>query len=268
MHISLVNFTGEAEAEVLKVVRAINRQLSEDFAPYWDWNARLRLEGAGRSPDASLKNLKQAPLDVRGDAIIYLWDDAADINDALGYHDSNNRGLPFGFVFTELATKLDGAWSVTLSHEVLELVGDAGANTFAAGPHPDEPDRIVFHWYEMCDAVQAETYLIDGVPVSNFVLPQYFTVGEQTGARNDFLNLKPGGKPLPSFGINPGGYVGFFDPQTQDHETVSRDEKASARLALKRSVLTTRGRRSRLYQELKTDKGASPRLSRPSPRDS
>lgn len=100
MHISLVNFTGHAEADVLKVVRAINRQLSEDFAPYWDWSARVRLEGAGRAPDASLKNLKQAPQDVRGDAIIYLWEEAADIDDALGYHDSNNRGLPFGFVFT------------------------------------------------------------------------------------------------------------------------------------------------------------------------
>src|SRR5258706_16062229 len=268
MHISLVNFTSNEDAEVSKVVRAINRQLTEDFTPYWDWSARVRLEGGGRAPDGSLTSIKQAPQDVRGDAIIYLWENAADIEGALGYHDANNRGLPYGFIFTKLAEQLDGAWSVTLSHEVLELVGDAGANTLAAGPHPDEPDRIVFHWYEMCDAVQAETYLIDGVPVSNFVLPQYFTVGEQTGARNDFLNLKPGGKPLPSFGINPGGYIGFFDPTTQQHQTVSRDEKASARLALKNSVLTTRGRRSRLYGGLQTKKGASTRLKAEPPRRS
>jgi hypothetical protein len=266
MHISLVNFTRKDDAEVASVVRAINRQLAEDFAPYWDWSARLRLEGAGRTSTSPLKTLKQAPQDVRGDAIIYLWEKTADVDDALGYHDSNNRGLPYGFVFTELADELDGAWSVTLSHEVLELVGDAGANTFAAGPHPHEPDRIVFHWYEMCDAVQAETYLIDGVQVSNFVLPQYFTVGEQAGARNDFLNLKPAGKALPSFGINPGGYVGFYDPQKQDHETVSRDDKASARLALKSSIVTTRGRRSRLYAGLQTKKGGSMRLNAEAPR--
>ena len=29
----------------------------------------------------------------------------------------------------------------------------------------------MFHWYEVCDAVQSEYYKIDGVPVSNFVLP-------------------------------------------------------------------------------------------------
>src|SRR5207244_13483369 len=43
------------------------------------------------------------------------------------------------------------------------------------------------HWYEMCDAVQDESYEIDGVAVSNFVLPLYFTGGNEKGGRNDFL---------------------------------------------------------------------------------
>ena len=38
----------------------------------------------------------------------------------------------------------------------------------------------------MCDAVQAESYTIDEVEVSNFVLPLYFTGGEELGG-NDFL---------------------------------------------------------------------------------
>lgn len=71
----------------------------------------------------------------------------------------------------------------------------------------------------MRDAVQAETYTIDGVAVSNFVLPLYFTVEEELGGRNDFLGQSHNGKTLPSFGINPGGYVGFFNPATGNHKT-------------------------------------------------
>jgi hypothetical protein len=39
--------------------------------------------------------------EMRGDAIIYLAD-KADVGGALGYHDANFRGIPYGFVFTEL----------------------------------------------------------------------------------------------------------------------------------------------------------------------
>ena len=42
------------------------------------------------------------------------------------------------------------------------------------GPHPEE-DRDVYHWFEMCDAVQNESDAIDGIKVSNFVRRLYFT---------------------------------------------------------------------------------------------
>ena len=84
-------------------------------------------------------------------------------------------------MFTELAKQLKEEWTVTLSHEALELVGDPEVNLLVQGPNPADATRTVFHWYEMCDAVQAETYDIDGVEVSNFVLPLYFTGGEEQG---------------------------------------------------------------------------------------
>ena len=261
MHISLVNFTKIADADVLRVVRAINRQLREDFTPQWHWTAQVRLEGCSPLNGTQAQNinaLRQAPQDLRGDAIVYLWDKAADVADALGYHDQNNRGLPYGFVFTDISEKLGEDWSVTLSHEILELVGDANVNSLAAGPHPAEPHRVVFHWYEMCDAVQAESYEIDGVQVSNFVLPLYFTVGEQVGARNDFLNHVRKGKCLKSFGVNPGGYVGFFDPKKGEHDTYVADSHAKRRMRIKAGL--GRARRAPLYRELKTRPGASPRL--------
>jgi len=191
---------------------------------------------------------------LRGDGVLYLWDKIADVSGALGYHDNNNRGLPYGFVFTELADRLNEPWSVTFSHEALELIGDANVNRLAAGPHPTKPDKVVYHWYEMCDAVQDEHYTIDNIEVSNFVLPLYFTIGEETGCRNDFLNRPHNGKALTSFGINPGGYVGFFDPEIGGFDTVTVDNRGKERQEIKSAALEgqNRVRRGVKYESLPT----------------
>ncbi|MGF7238387.1 MAG: hypothetical protein ACQSGP_26005 [Frankia sp.] len=236
MQITVVNLSAVADTDVLPVLRAINRQIAEDFVPYWGQPAALRFEGHAVSvPD------RDQPAGLRGDAVIYLRDHA-DVAGALGYHNQNNVGLPCGFVFTELSRAIGEQWTVTLSHEALELIGDANVNKLAAGPHPADPNRWVLHWYEMCDAVQAESYLIDGVAVSNFLLPLYFTPGEQAGGRNDFLGAAPGGSPLPSFGVNPGGYLGYLDPATGKMGTWVRPEDAEAlrRLAVKQQAGATR----------------------------
>ena len=245
MQISVINHTAIADAELQRVLRAVNRQIESDFAPYWSLSANLRLEGrSGKTPS------KQNLADMRGDAVLYLWDEV-DVDDALGYHDLNFRGIPYGFVFTQLAKKLGEHWSVTLSHEALEMIGDPDVNLLVMGRHPSEPGRDVFHWYEMCDAVQAETYEIDGVQLSNFVLPLYFTGGEEAGSRNDFLGAKHKNGRLASFGVNPGGYVGFFDPQTRDMETFEADALAKKRRAEK--LKAGKARRGVRYARFQTD---------------
>jgi len=244
MIISVINHTnGElTDEQVQHAIRAMNRQIAEDFEPYWSLGAELRLEGkSGTKPS------KQNLADMRGDAVIYLWNQT-DVPGALGYHDSNNRGIPFGFVFTELSEKLGEKWTVTLSHEALELIADPEVNLLVQGPHPSDAKKTVFHWYEMCDAVQAETYEIDEVAVSNFLLPLYFTGSEEAGGRNDFLGRVYNGKTLKSFGVNPGGYIGFFNPETGQHETFSMkgDSIAARRLEVKSKGQGTR--RSVRYQ--------------------
>jgi len=55
MLISVINLAQPkiADAEMQKAIRAINIQIAEDFAPYWQFGARLRLEGpVGGKPDA------------------------------------------------------------------------------------------------------------------------------------------------------------------------------------------------------------------------
>ena len=236
MIISIINHTNGqiADDELQCAIRAINRQIAEDFRPYWSLGAELRLEGrSGRKPSAH--NLA----DMRGDAVLYLWNDV-DVADALGYHDKNDRGIPFGFVFTELSRQLGESWTVTLSHEALELIGDPEVNLLVQGPHPQDRRVHVFHWYEMCDAVQAESYTLDGIDVSNFLLPLYFTGGDELGGRNDFLGKIYDGKTLCSFGVNPGGYVGFYDPRTGQHTTFTADKAGARRLRIKQEARQAR----------------------------
>jgi hypothetical protein len=251
MIISLINMSNGAvsDGDLQTAIRAVNRQIREDFEPYWGFGARLRLEGKSGQRKRGFD-----PADMRGDAVLYLRD-VARIRDAEGYHDRNFSGIPYGFVFLEVSKKLEEDWTTTLSHEALELLADPEANLLVQGPHPDpkQKKRNVFHWFEMCDAVQDETYLLDGVRVSNFILPLYFTSSEERGGRNDFLGTIRDGKTLQSFSVNPGGYVGFFDPtagKSGGDDTYGRDARAAERLKVKTQLKTGRGqaRRRRLLE--------------------
>jgi len=239
--VSVINLSegAVADAPLLRAIRAVNRQLREDFEPYWGFGAELRLEGkTGRS-----KRFDAA--DMRGDAVLYFRS-VARINDAEGFHEAHFSGIPYGFVFLEVSQALKEDWTITLSHEALEIVADPEANLLVQGPHPVKANREVFHWFEMCDAVQSENYSIDEVRVSNFVLPLYFTASAERGGRNDFLGTKARGKTLRSFGVNPGGYIGYFDPRlgrSGDHDTfeLAGDEVALLRERVKKKVVSGRG---------------------------
>ena len=250
MTISVINQTDGkiSNEEIQTVIRAVNRQIKEDFKPYWSIDATLRLEGK-----STAKKLTQTPADLRGDAIIYI-EDKVRKDGIQGYHELNEKGIPFGYVYLDIAKKLKEPWSVTFSHEVLELIGDSETNLLAAGPHPNPKNKYqVFHWHEMCDAVQTEIYEIDGVKVSNFVLPLYFTSGDELKGRNDFLGtINPDGTTLKSFGVNPGGYIGFFDPVLQKHDSFFSDQNAQKRSEQKGS--NTKTRRAIRYQKSSTKK--------------
>ena len=271
MRISVINLTHGllSDSEIITAIRAVNRQVNEDFKPYWNTGATLRLEGSsGDEPDVD------NPQDLQGEAIIYIWD-KSDVPNALGYHEANFRGIPYGFVFVDIATEVGENWTVTFSHEVLELLGDRQANTLVRGPHPRDGRRKVYHWHEMCDAVQDDTYEIDGVEVSNFVLPLYFTEAAEPGSRNDFLGTKhrlPNSRytrSLKSFGINPGGYIGFYDPVKKEHcteygpdviddEVVDNDESRRAEHRRNRKNKARMARRGNRYVDMGSEVEQTP----------
>jgi hypothetical protein len=244
MIISVINLSGGAvsDAQLHGAIRAVNRQIAEDFTPYWGFGAQLRLEGkTGRRKTG----FDQA--DMRGDAVLYVKKRPRPLEDD-GFHTTHYAGIPYGFVYLDLSDKLDEEWTVTLSHEALELVGDPELNLLVRGPHPTA-DREVFHWFEMCDAVQNESYRIDGIRVSNFVLPLYFTSSNERGGRNDFLgtNVRGQAGTLKSFSANPGGYITFFDPKTETDEDWSPPDskRSKERLAIKKRLRVGRGQRRR-----------------------
>jgi hypothetical protein len=197
MIISVMNHSKIPDAEVQAALRAINRQIAEDFEPYWDLGATLRLEAKGRGANLAAK---------RRDAVIFLRDAAG------GFHTHTLRGLPYGVVFTEIGKLTKQAlpwltWTSALSHEALELVADPQLNTLVKGPHPAK-HHAVFHYREVCDPVQSLTYEIDGILVSNFVLPHYYNAQGERGGRNDHL-----GSGVHAFRWIEGGYIGFWDPR-------------------------------------------------------
>lgn len=237
MLISLINRSKEVpDARAQEVARAINRQIRDDFEPYWSFGGTLRLEG----PIGQRLHVNN-PSDMRGDAVMYLVD-GTNTREAAGWHDANFRDIPYGIVFLGLCEKLQEDWSVTLSHETLELIGDPLGNLLVEGNHPFDRRKRVLHLFEMCDAVQAESYTIDGVAVSNFVLPSYFSLGEQAGRRNDFLGTVHQGQTLQSFGMNPGAYVNIFDPTTRKWSQPEFEDDAQARQRKKYKAQVKAGR--------------------------
>jgi len=133
---------------------ALQKFLDNDFVPIWGYPARL----------VSYPDVKSIPKDQWP----FLFIDDADAAGALGYHDLTKNGQPVSKVFVK-TTLADGqSVSVTACHELAEMLIDPGAQLWAR-----RKDGAMVA-YEMSDAVEEQTYEIDGIAMSNFVHPAYF----------------------------------------------------------------------------------------------
>jgi hypothetical protein len=122
--------------------------------------------------------------------------DNADIASTLGYHDLTLKGQPISKVFVQDTLKAKQSVSVTACHELCEMVIDPLANLWSQAPD----GRL---WaYEMCDAVEEDTFPVNGIPMSNFVHPSYFEPFKHpAGTKFDHL-----GKLKAPFTLDAGGY--------------------------------------------------------------
>lgn len=234
MIISVLNQTnGEiADPELLAVIRAVNQQIEYDFAPYWNMGGTLRLEGTLQKQPRPAA----ASSVMRGDAVLYVSSQTGD-GDPEGFHDRNFRGIPYGVVYSKISEQTGDPWSVTFSHEALELIADPQGNNYVMGPAPHDRRKKVFFWFEMCDAVSSQTYKIGDVALQNFLLPAYFEP-PVPGARTNFL-----GTELEPFGIASESYVGYYDPEKKSQETAHVDVKGQNRSAIRKKFGHTRTNR-------------------------
>src|SRR5262245_55482104 len=87
-----------AMADCRTVVRAIGRQVSEDFSVEWGTTATLRATALSLKGDP--------PVDGKHDAVIYVGDSSQDpttgVEGALGYHSRNHGSIPYGFIYLDI----------------------------------------------------------------------------------------------------------------------------------------------------------------------
>ena len=132
-------------------------------------------------------------------AIVFL--DDADQPGALAYHDLTPDGLPESKVFVKTTLKNKDLVSVSASHELVEMLVDPAINLMTTGPDP----KVVYA-YESADPVEALSFPVNGIPMSNFVYPAYFEDFHKRGAVQ-FDQMKKVSSP---FQILKGGYQIIF----------------------------------------------------------
>jgi hypothetical protein len=178
------------DEEVAKITKALQHQVDHDFRPTWGIAAELTAVPKGQAPSAS-------------SWVLGVFDDS-DQAGALGYHDLTPQLHPVGKVFAATDKKYGASVSVTCSHELLEIFGDAYINTTSLDP---KTGRL--YAYENCDAVEADElgYEIEGLLVSDFVLPQFFD--PQHAGKGQPLSFK--GNVHEPFSLAQGGYLSYLD---------------------------------------------------------
>jgi hypothetical protein len=192
-HVALVSDTKHLEfGEVARVSAALQRQLQSHFGPVWDIGATI---------DAFAK-LEDVPIDYWP----IIVRDNIKTPGAEGVHMDDN-GQPFALVH------YSPGWSLTASHELLEMLCDPTGNQVKAGPSPIPEQGRVNFLVEVCDPSEAYQfgYTINGVTVSDFYTPNYFDAFTAPGVRYSWTGAIDEPRQVLS-----GGYISWHDPVSDE----------------------------------------------------
>jgi hypothetical protein len=209
------------DEDVAEGVAALQKQVSEDFAPVWHIDACLKFVGA---------DLLHAKFPTAWGLILL---DSTDDARQLGYHDFTSSGLPLATVYAK-DVKEGQDWTHAASHELLEMLADPDID-LAVYSRPDALTlRILAR--EVCDPCAAydDGYTVDGRHVSDFVFPVWF----QPDALNRFRNpaartrFDERGLIQAPLDLRPGGYIGVFDPGSCGWTVLGNDTGQTESLGL------------------------------------
>jgi len=211
-----------SDTQLAPMVAALQKQVTRDFAPIWGIDANVVFVPKGGKVDPTYWQLG-------------IFDNS-DQAGALGYHDITAAGQPLGKVFAETDIQFGSSLSVTISHELLEMLGDPDINLCVFVQSTDTAGII--YAYEVGDPVEDDSlgYLIDGVLVSDFVYPSWF---ESFRVNGPFDKQNKVTKP---FQLLAGGYIGVYQvPNSGGWTQLTPDAKA--RLYRNRAKLGSRRER-------------------------
>ena len=197
MKFAVVDLTGTVPAaELTAYAAAQQRQLREHYAARYD----------GDGADDEVRAASGLP-DVKPDEFPVRLRNSTGDDGALGEH-----ALDGADVYLDLLAKYGQPWQPCASHEALEARRDRRLHGCI------ELDDGTIWDVEVCDRVEAESYEVDGVPLSNFNTPECFepppgstilTIVAAAGGRGgayDWLGTST--KPNE---VRPGGYAQRYD---------------------------------------------------------
>jgi hypothetical protein len=176
--------------DLSRVSAALQRQASRDVAPIWGVNATVD----------SFESLEDVPLGYWPVIVV------EDVQGAAGVH-LDKDGQPFALV------EVGQSWSLTASHETIEMLVDPFGNRTVPGASPKAGQGRVEFLVEACDPCESEAcaYTVNGVLVSDFYTPQYFDPEAAPGVRYDFR-----GEIDEPRKVLRGGYLSWHEP-VSDH---------------------------------------------------
>ena len=179
-------------SEVSRVSAALQKQAMRDLGPIWDVQATVDI----------FARLEDVPL---GYWPIILRDDI-NTPGAAGIHEDKD-GQPFALV------QFSDGWSLTASHELIEMLVDPFGKLTTAGQSRKPGQGRVEFLVEPCDPSEAVAfaYVIDGVTVSDFYTPKYFSSIQNPADRYSYTGAIQAPRQ-----VLKGGYLSWHDPVT-DH---------------------------------------------------
>jgi hypothetical protein len=183
---------GHDQSDVSRVAASLQRQATRDFGPLWDVSATL---------DA-FPRLEDVPVGYWPIIV------ETDINTpgAAGVHEDKN-GQPFALV------SMSDSWSLTASHEMLEMLADPFGKRVLPGKSPKEDQGRVEFLVEVCDPCEADqfAYTVNDILVSDFITPHFYDPTQADSVRYSFTGAVKGPRE-----ILPDGYISWHDP-VSDH---------------------------------------------------
>lgn len=199
-------------ATLARIADASEVQMNRDFAPHRGGSYRVRSAASGS--------------DIQpGEWVFALLAALPGAPGAIAYHDVNGKGVPVLYDAITLSDTLIGpgnSVSVAITHEIPETAGDPPCNVWCDDLTGDVPG--LSYAYEACDAVEAQTYVIDGtgVSVSNWLLPVFFT--PNADGPYDFLSTIAANPDAPKapFQTASGGYQIVRSMGNGEHQVTAR----------------------------------------------